>query len=161
MAIKLSHFDTKLHIDTGIKEEVRNTLAEYLFPGVEFAVGEIYPDVTTKEDLLQYKGKTAQFANGRRVYFASDEVREKVYSNMSDGAAYGSLVFTPCKDFQKKQNLRILIVDDETGDSGGILDKNEAKKLVGDCYGRMSWELAQELTGKTKTPFQFRMGIDF
>ena len=159
MAIKLSHFDTKLHADTGIKEEVRNTLAEYLFPDVEFAVGEIYPDATTKADLLQYKGKTAQFANGRRVYFASDEVREKVYPNMSDGAAYGSLVFTPCKDFLEKQNLRILILDDETGDSGGILNKDEAKKLVGDCYGRMSRELAQELTGKTNTPFQFRMGI--
>lgn len=159
MAIKLSHFDTKLHADTGIKEEVRNTLAEYLFPDVEFAVGEIYPDATTKADLLQYEGKTAQFANGRRVYFASDEVREKVYSNMSDGAAYGSLVFTPCKDFQEKQNLRFLIVDDETGDSGGILDKEEAKKLVGDCYGRLSPELSQDLTGKTNTPFQFRMGI--
>jgi hypothetical protein len=159
MAIQLSYFDTKLHTDTGIKEEVRNTLAEYLFPEVEFAVGEIYPDATTKQDLLEYEGKTAQFANGRRVYFASDEVREKIYPNMSDGAAYGSLVFTPCKDFQEKQNLRILIVDDETGDSGGILDKEEAKKLVGDCYGRMSPELARDLTGKTNTPFQFRMGI--
>ncbi|MCA1993965.1 MAG: hypothetical protein LDL41_18250, partial [Coleofasciculus sp. S288] len=55
--------------------------------------------------------------------------------------------------------LRILIVDDETGENGGILDKEEAKKLVGDCYGRMSSELAKELTGKSNTPFQFRMGI--
>jgi hypothetical protein len=32
---------------------------------------------------------TAQFSNGKKVYFGTNEVRDKVYPNMSDGAAYG------------------------------------------------------------------------
>jgi hypothetical protein len=40
---------------------------------------------------------------------------------MSDGAAYGSLVFTPCKEFKELKNLRVLVVDDATGENGGIL----------------------------------------
>ena len=61
-----------------------------------------------------------QFSNGLKVYFASDEVREKVYPQMSDGAAYGSLIFTPCQDFKELQNLRILVVDDEPDGPGGV-----------------------------------------
>lgn len=92
------------------------------------------------------------------MYFATEEVRDLVYPNKSDGAAYGSLVFTPCRSF-KEESVRVLIVDDATGENGGIMPPDQAKKLVGDCYGKISRDLAVELTGKPHTPFQFRMGI--
>jgi hypothetical protein len=159
MSITLPHFDTKLQASTGAKEEVKNSLAEYLFPETSFAITEIYSGCTAPEDLREHQGMTAQFSNGKKVYFGTNEVRDKVYPNMSDGAAYGSLVFTPCKDFKELKNLRILVVDDETGFNGGVIPKEQAKKMVGDCYGRMSPDLGYSLTGQTNTPFQFRLGI--
>jgi hypothetical protein len=159
MTINLPHFDTKLQALTNIKEQVKNSLAEYLFPDTEFAVGHIYENSTTSKELEIYEEMTPQFSNGKKVYFGSSEVREKVYPNMSDGAAYGSLVFTPCKEFKELKNLRVLVVDDATGENGGIIAKEQAKRLVGDCYGRMSPDIARYLTGATNTPIQFRMGI--
>ena len=133
MSISIPHFDTKLQASTGAKEEVKNSLAEYLFSETSFAITEIYPDCTTPEDLREHQGMTAQFSNGKKVYFGTNEVRDKVYPNMSDGAAYGSLVFTPCKDFKELKNLRILVVDDETGFNGGVIPKEQAKKMVGEA----------------------------
>jgi len=160
MTITLKHFDTKLKQDTGIEEKINNTLAEYLYSNVEFAIGTVYPGATTPQDLGEHEGKTLQFASGERMYFASDsKARDRVYPNASDGAAYGSLLFTPCKDFKELQNLRILVVDDATGENGGKLPKDVAKNLVGDCYGKISLDLAEELTGSINTPFQFRLGI--
>jgi hypothetical protein len=159
MAINLTYFDTKLQTPTGIEESVKNCLAEYLFPDTKFAVGHIYENSTTPEDLQNYHNLTPQFSNGEKVYFASDEIREKIYPTQSDGAAYGSLAFTPCKNFKELSTLRILIIDDETGENGGLIPNNQAKKLVGDCYGRMSPDIAKQLTGTTNTPFQFRLGI--
>ncbi len=158
MAIHLEHFDTKLGQKLEISEKLENSLAEYLFPETEYAIGAVYKDNAKPEDLKEYSGKTLQFSSGERMYFASDEVRDLVYPNKSDGAAYGSLVFTPCKSFSE-QSVRILIVDDATGENGGMMPPQEANKLVGDCYGRISRDLALTLTGKQNTPFQFRMGI--
>ena len=159
MIINISHFDTKLQIPTYTKEQIKNCLAEYLFADTEFAITHIDVNSTTPAELEKYKDMTAQFSNGKKVYFASEEIREKVYPVKSDGAAYGSLVFTPCKDFKELKNLRILVVNDETGENGGLIPNDQAKKLVGDCYGRMSPDLALELTNTTNTPFQFRLGI--
>jgi hypothetical protein len=159
MAINIPHFDTKLQARTDIKEQIKNSLAEYLFPDTEFAIGNIYENSTTSKELEKYEEMTPQFSNGKKVYFGSKEVREKVYPNMSDGAAYGSLVFTPCKEFKELKNLRVLVVDDGTGENGDILPNEQAKKLVGDCYGRMNPDIARELTGAVNIPFQFRMGI--
>ena len=159
MAINLTYFDTKLHTPTGTEESVKNCLAEYLFPDTKFAVGHIYENSTTPSDLQNYNNLTPQFSNGEKVYFASAEIREKIYPTKSDGAAYGSLVFTPCKDFKELTSLRILIIDDETGENGGLIPNEQAKKMVGDCYGRMSPDIAKKLTGTTNTPFQFRLGI--
>lgn len=158
MTIELEHFDTKLRRNLDISEKVENSLAEYLFPETEFAIGAIYKDSTNPNDLREYNGKTLQFSSGERMYFATEEVRDLVYPNKSDGAAYGSLVFTPCRSFSE-QSVRILVVDDATGENGGIMPPDQAKKLVGDCYGKISRDLAVELTGKSHTPFQFRMGI--
>lgn len=160
MTIILKHFDSKLKQNTGTEEKLNHTLAEYLYPDVEFAIGTVYPGITTATDLGEHEGKTLQFASGERMFFASDtNARERVYPNASDGAAYGSLLFTSCRDFKELQNLRILVIDDVTGENGGVLPKVTAKNLVGDCKGLIDLNIASDLTGSINTPFQFRLGI--
>ncbi|MDJ0534774.1 MAG: hypothetical protein QNJ70_20215 [Xenococcaceae cyanobacterium MO_207.B15] len=158
MSIKVKHFDTLTRQDLDIQEDIKNSLAEYLFPDTDFAIGSIYENITTSEHLDTYQDKTLQLSSGDRMYFGSDQIRELIYPNGSDGAPYGSLVFTPCQSFQEI-NARVLIVNDETGANGGIMPPETAKNLVGDCYGKISSEMAEELTGNRKTPFQFRLGI--
>ncbi len=120
MAININHFDTLTRQDLEIEENIKNSLAEYLFPDAEFAIGSIYQEITTPENLDRYQEKTLQFASGERMYFSNDDVRELLYPKASDGAAYGSLVFTPCQSF-KEVDARVLIIDDETGLNGGIM----------------------------------------
>ncbi|MEG3437854.1 hypothetical protein V0288_12070 [Pannus brasiliensis CCIBt3594] len=159
MTIYLDHFDTKLRLDLGVKEPLKNCLAEYLFPSARFSIGEISPDSVAVKDLRPYRGRSLQFASGKRMYFSDHRARDLLYPNPSDGAAYGSLPFTPCLSFHALEKIRVLVIDDTTGDSNGILPKEQARRLVGDCYGKMSPNLAERLTGKTDTPFQFRLGI--
>ncbi len=158
MAVAIKHFDTLTRQDLDIQENIQNSLAEYLFPDTKFAIGSIYEDITIPEHLDTYQDKTLQFASGERMYFGNEEVRELVYPIESDGAAYGSLVFTPCQSFEEI-NARVLIVDHETGANGEIIPTDLARELVGDCYGQISTEVAEKLTGVDKTPFQFRLGI--
>jgi hypothetical protein len=66
-------------------------------------------------------------------------------------------IFTPCQSFSE-QSVRVLIIDDTTGENGGILPNDVARKLVGDCYGKINRSLATEVTGVPDTPFQFRLG---
>ena len=162
MTLQLNHFDTRLKQNLDIQEKIDNTLAEYFFPETEFALGMVYKEGTTAADLQEYEGKTLQFASEDRMYFATERVRERIYPNPSDGAAYGNLVFTPNQKFSEHQNVRILVIDDsleKLGQNGGLIPIDEAKKLVGDCHGKISTALANELTGKKDTPFQFRLGI--
>ena len=159
MTLHLQHFDTKLRKTLSIQEKIDNSLAEYFFPNTEFALGLAYEGATNVKDLTEHGDKTLQFASGKRLYFADQAVREQLYPNPSDGAAYGSLVFTPSRQFFEKKQVRILVIDDATGANGGLLPSDIARKLVGDCYGKVSQELAQELTSTQNTPFQFRIGI--
>jgi hypothetical protein len=158
MVLRLNHFDTKTKQETGIEEKLENTLAEYLFPDVEFSIGTAYPEATIPEDLQEYKEKTLQFSAGKRMFFASDStIREQLYPNPSDGAAY-PLPFTPCRSFQELANVRILVVDDVTGENGDIIANTDARKLVGDCKGLInrSFALSNNIDGRA---FQFRLGI--
>ena len=163
MTLTIPHFDPQLRVSLEIEQKINGSLAEYLFPDTRFQVGIIDPDSTIPEDLYPYEGKSAQFANGKRIYFADKPLREQVYPEASDGAAYGSILFTPCKTFQEL-TVRTLIVDDSTGNtskdgSQNLLPPAIAKNLVGDCHGKISPELAEQLTGSQDTPFQFRLGI--
>jgi hypothetical protein len=167
MTLKLSHFDTKTKQDTGIEEKLENTLAEYLFPGVTVGIGTAYPSATIPEELQEHNGKTLQFSAGERMFFASDNtIRSKLYPNPSDGAAY-PLPFTPCRSFHELENVRILVVDDVTGDSGGVIANADARKLVGDCKGLIDLRFAAALRYRNFASannidvraFQFRLGI--
>jgi hypothetical protein len=158
MVLKVSHFDTKTKQDTGIEEKLENTLAEYLFTGVEVSIGTAYPDATIPEDLQEYNGKTLQFSAGKRLFFSSDAtIREELYPNPSDGAAY-PLPFTPCRSFHELENVRILVVDDVTGDSGGVIASDDARRLVGDCKGLIDRNFAAANNIDVRA-FQFRLGI--
>ncbi len=73
MVLKLNHFDTKTKQDTGIEEKLENTLAEYLFPGVEFSIGTAYPEATIPQDLEEHGGFWAlPFSSRKKMYFAND-----------------------------------------------------------------------------------------
>ncbi|MBD2357667.1 hypothetical protein H6G41_24160 [Tolypothrix sp. FACHB-123] len=158
MTLTLNHFDTKTKQDTGVKEKLDNTLAEYLFPGVQFSIGTAYPEATVPEDLGEHNGMTLQFSAGKRMFFANNPtVRQQLYPNPSDGAAY-PLPFTPCRTFQELRNVRILVIDDTTGENGSVIANNDAKMLVGDCKGLIDKDFAQANNIELRA-FQFRLGI--
>ncbi|MEL7245969.1 MAG: hypothetical protein AAGM40_27095, partial [Cyanobacteria bacterium J06573_2] len=132
--------------------------AEYLFRDVKFSIGTAYPEATTPQDLQEHNGMTLQFCAGKRMYFASDPtIRSKLYPNPSDGAAY-PLPFTPCRSFHELENVRILVVDDVTGENGGAIAKSDAKKMVGDCKGLIDKDFAISNNIASRA-FQFRLGI--
>ncbi len=158
MVLKLNHFDTKTRQYTGIQEKLENTLAEYLFPGVEFSIGTAYPEATVPLDLSEHGGMTLQFSAAKRMYFANNpNLRELLYPNPSDGAAY-PLPFTPCRSFHELHNTRILVIDDVTGENGGVIASDDARKLVGDCKGLISSNFAVS-NNIGSHAFQFRLGI--
>ncbi|WP_336622372.1 hypothetical protein [Chlorogloeopsis sp. ULAP01] len=46
------------------------------------------------------------------------------------------------------EELNILVIDDSNRENGGLIDKEDAFKLVGDCYGQISVELYNRLTNR-------------
>ncbi|BAY93663.1 MULTISPECIES: hypothetical protein [unclassified Tolypothrix] len=158
MALKLNHFDTKTKQDILSEQKLTNSLAEYLFPNTKFSIGIAYPDATITEDLDEYNGMTLQFSSGHRMFFADNpNIRDLLYPNPSDAAAY-PLPFTPCLAFHELKNVRILVIDDVTGENGGVIAVDDARKLVGDCKGLIDGNFAVS-NNITSRAFQFRLGI--
>lgn len=87
------------------------------------------------------------------------ELRSNIFDQPHFGAAYGSNMFTPCKSFEEREKLRVLVVDAITGENGNILPKEEAIKLVGDGDGKIDKKLHESLGNISNTPFQTRFGI--
>lgn len=156
--LTLDHFHTKHREPLATQHTIKNCLAEYLFPETAFSLGVVYGRGTQPEDLRPYLGQRLQFSSGERMYFASSDVGELLYPVPSDRTAYGSLPFTPCLSLQEV-TARVLIVDDENGFNGGLFPEDWAKRRVGDCFGRISHTLCDDLTGQSQRPFQFRIGI--
>ncbi|MEA5594725.1 hypothetical protein [Rivularia sp. UHCC 0363] len=166
MAITLSHFCTKtgkpiIADNEPIAETIEHCLAEYFAPNATFKLGVVYQGLTTEEDLKQFtpEGLTLQFAADNRFYFMDEELREKVFDQPHFGAAYGSNMFTPCQSFSERENLRVLVVDAQTGENGGVMPNAEAIKLVRDGDGKIDAVLHQSLGNEQATPFQTRFGI--
>ncbi|MEM1394488.1 MAG: hypothetical protein AAGG00_14575, partial [Cyanobacteria bacterium P01_H01_bin.150] len=166
MAITLQHFCTKTGkpiIAEGepITETIEHCLAEYFAPNSTFKLGIVYQRLSTEEDLKQFatEGLTLQFAADNRFYFMDEELREKIFDQPHFGAAYGSNMFTPCQSFSEQDNLRVLVVDADTGENGGIIPNSEAIKLVGDGDGKIDAVLHKSLGNEPATPFQTRFGI--
>ncbi|MGB6294831.1 MAG: hypothetical protein WBF90_01450, partial [Rivularia sp. (in: cyanobacteria)] len=166
MAITLQHFCTKTGkpiIAEGepITETIEHCLAEYFAPSSTFKLGIVYQGLTTEEDLKQLttEGLILQFAADNRFYFMDEELREKIFDQPHFGAAYGSNMFTPCQSFSERENLRVLVVDADTGENGGVMPNSEAIKLVGDGDGKIDGVLHKSLGNEPATPFQTRFGI--
>lgn len=115
-------------------------------------------DATIAEDLDEYNGMTLQFSSGERMFFADNpNIRDLLYPNPSDAAAY-PLPFTPCLAFHELENVRILVIDDVTGENGGVIAADDARKLVSDCKGLMDSNFAVSNNISSRA-FQFRIGI--
>ena len=139
-----------------------NTAWQSIFaPNSTFKLGIVYQGLTTEEDLKQFisEGLTLQFAADNRFYFMDEELREKIFDQPHFGAAYGSNMFTPCQSFSERENLKVLVVDADTGENGGVMPNAEAIKLVGDGDGKIDAAVHKSLGNEQATPFQTRFGI--
>ncbi len=166
MAITLEHFCTKTGkpiIANGepIIEKIEHCLAEYFAPNATFKLGVVYQGLTTEQDIKKFtsQGVTLEFAADRRFYFMDERLREKLFDQPHFGAAYGSNLFTPCKSFSERDNVRVLVVDAKTGENGGVMPNSEAIALVGDGDGKINIRLHASLGNQEATPFQTRFGI--
>ncbi len=166
MAITLEHFCTKtgkpiIANGEAIAEKIEHCLAEYFAPNATFKLGVVYQGLTTEQDLQQFtsQGLTLEFAADRRFYFMDERLREKLFDQPHFAAAYGSNLFTPCKSFSERKNLRVLVVDAKTGDNGGVIPNSDAIALVGDGDGKIDVRLHASLGNQEATPFQTRFGI--
>ncbi|MBD2472149.1 hypothetical protein [Nostoc sp. FACHB-145] len=162
MSLQFQHFDTRLnqwiHTDGNNKnpdsiltEKLDNTLLEFYFPGQQFSFGHI-DEHSSSEDLKNHpQGHTLLLSSKTRLLYGATEclgVIDKLCPDRKDRGAYGSIFLGECKN-SIHEELNILIVDDSTeaqGENGGILDKQIAFKLVGDCYGQISPQLYDKLT---------------
>jgi hypothetical protein len=127
VGIDIEHFDTKTQKKLNIKENFKNTVAEYLFTGVTFTLGTVY-DKTKPNELRRVENQTLALTNGKKFYFADAPVRSRLFPNDSDGTVYGSLPFTACLNFTEVENVRVLVIDHETGENNIGIDPIEAKK---------------------------------
>ena len=83
-------------------------------------------------------------------------MRSQIFDEAHFGAAYGSLLFGECKYFAEVEDIKVLVVNDETGECGGILPEEQALLLVGDGDGRIDHKLHERLGNIPATQFQIR-----
>ncbi|HAX88358.1 MAG TPA: hypothetical protein DCY91_19345 [Cyanobacteria bacterium UBA11370] len=172
MSVTFKHFDTRLnqwiHTDgnpdnpeTILTETLDNTLLETYFPGVEFSFGHI-DDKSKAEDLYNHpEGHVLLLSSKSRLLYGPAECLEtidKLCPDRKDRGAYGSIFLGSCKNALTKE-LNILVVNDETGENGGILADAIAWRQVGDCHGKISPELSQQLSDSVEHVIQHRLAI--
>ncbi|MBD2498327.1 hypothetical protein [Nostoc sp. FACHB-280] len=163
MTLEFKHFDTRLntwiHIDGDSKniqsiltEKLDNTLLEFYFPGKEFSFGHL-DEYSTPEDLKNHPdGYTLLLSSKTRLLYGSPEcleVIDKLCPDRKDRGAYGSIFLGSCKN-SINETINILVVNDDSeaakaGENGGIIKREDAFKLVGDCYGQISTQLYNKL----------------
>ncbi|WGV29048.1 hypothetical protein [Halotia branconii] len=165
MSLEFKHFDTRLnqwiHSDGDNKnpqsiltEKLDNTLLEFYFSEKEFSFGHI-DEHSTSSDLRNHPdGHTLLLSSKTRLLYGEPEcieVIDKLCPDRKDRGAYGSIFLGACKNALNEE-LNILVVDDSNGDNGGLIDQEDAFKLVGDCYGQISIELYDKLTKREEQP---------
>jgi hypothetical protein len=170
--LKFKHFDTRLnqwiHMDGNrhnpdsiLTEKLENTLLEIYFPDSEFSFGHI-DEKSKPEDLYNHPdGHILLLSSKSRLLYGSRECLEtieKLCPDRKDRGAYGSIFLGSCPN-ALSQEMTLLVVDDATGENGGVLPDAIAWKLVGDCHGKMSPALAESLSGTTKHIIQHRLAL--
>ncbi|MEL6166450.1 MAG: hypothetical protein AAFR37_22820, partial [Cyanobacteria bacterium J06628_3] len=163
MSIALEYFCTKtgkpIEVDgKPLIETLENTAAEYLYGNdVKWSIGIVYPGISTEDDLTKHQDKYLQFSKRDRLYFSNKPgLRLQIFDEPHFGAAYGSLLFGECEYFSEVEDIKVLVVDDETGECGGVLPEEQALLLVGDGDGRIDHKLHEKLGNIPSTQFQVR-----
>ncbi|MFN6566182.1 hypothetical protein [Dendronalium sp. ChiSLP03b] len=159
MTLEFKHFDTRLNqwiytnFERGnpqsiLTEQLDNTLLEFYFPGKEFSFGHI-DEYSKSENLRNHPdGHILLLSSKTRLLYGSLECLpeiEKLCPDRKDRGAYGSIFLGDCRN-SINEELNILIVDDNSGENGGLIKNEDAFKLVGDCYGQISPDLYDRLT---------------
>lgn len=163
MTLIFKHFDTKLNqwlhtdgntqnLNSILTEKLDNTLLEFFLPDKQFSFGQM-DEHTTAEDLKNHPDNQILLLSSKtRLLYGSQEcleVIEKLCPDRKDRGAYGSIFLGSCQN-AIHERLNILVVDDTTGENGGILNNEDAWKLVGDCYGQISTPLYHQITKSNK-----------
>ncbi|MGH2416566.1 MAG: hypothetical protein ACRDEA_23300, partial [Microcystaceae cyanobacterium] len=172
MTLQFKHFDSRLNQwihtdgnrlnpDSILTEELDNTLLEFYFPNQPFSFGHI-DEKTKAEDLYNHPDDHVLLlsSKSRLLYGPAEclETIEKLCPDRKDRGAYGSIFLGSCNKSVLKE-MNVLVVDDETGTNGEILPDEVAWRQVGDCHGKISPALAQELSGTVEHVIQHRLGI--
>ena len=159
MSLTFKHFDTRLnqwlHTDGNknnpesiLKEELNNTLLQFFLQDKRLSFGQM-DEHSTANDLKNHPDDhVLLFSSKSRLLYGPPEcleVVEKLCPDRKDRGAYGSIFLGACKN-GINEKLNILVVDDTTGENGGILNNEDAWKLVGDCYGQISTPVYERLT---------------
>lgn len=178
MVLALAHFCTKtgkpiLVGGEPLVEIINSCIAEKLHPDVKFAVGTVYPGLTTEADfekLKEEKGWHLYASHKDRFFFAdrpAKELRESIFDKEHFAAAYGSNLFTQTESMEevgyedpngsgRTLEIGVLIADGTTGECGGILPPEQGRLLVGDGDGRIDRRLHEQLGNPENTQFQVR-----
>lgn len=170
MTLKFRHFDTRLNEwiknpsdPSGIlTEELDNTLLEAFFPNAQtdFSFGHL-DENSAAQDLYNHpEGDVLLLSSGGRLVYGPQEYLSQIEAfcpDRKDRGAYGSIFIGACQNAVLRP-LNILIINDETGENGNILADDVAWRLVGDCHGKISPQLAIELSGSMSHVLQHRLG---
>jgi hypothetical protein len=178
MSITLTHFctltgkhkliDDKTELTEQISSCVLESLIEEMYPdthqNIKYYVGSIYEGFTNSDDCVKHPGKSLISSSRDRFIFASvsqeeaKAIRTEIFDEELYAAQYGSNLLTDCRKvaIEKHQAKRILIVDGETGECGGVMPPEKARLLVGDGDGRVSRSFAKESGFSEHSQFQTR-----
>ena len=128
---------------------------------------QIYLNQLNKVDFGDNIKRGVVFSSGKSVYFGNkeliDNIRHQFFKTQPDHCCrYGSLLVSSCLqgavllDSSKDNSpIRLKIVDSQSSDPKER--EKAADFFTGDCHGKISPQLAQEVGAKNKRPFQFRM----
>ncbi|NES96540.1 MAG: hypothetical protein F6K32_15160 [Desertifilum sp. SIO1I2] len=155
-------------------EVLRNSMLELLFEPEELkSLVIVKPDPDdTREDPLKSVDfgddipRRVTFSSGKNVYFAAQELSAKllsIFATQPDHACrYGSLLVSSCTQgaqlldsSEDNQTLKVKIVDSQSDNFKEIALAKTWQ--TGDCHGKISPALAQQLGATHNRPFQFRM----
>ena len=141
--------------------KVDNTILRQLFHrnDLESLIIVKMPDRSEDTSLLRPRTfedgvkRDLAFSSGDTYYFADRNLRDKIgqfFESEPDTACrYGSLLSSNCyESVTRLPNVKVKIVD--------FTDPQYAEFKTGDCHGKASLRLAQELGGAADKPFQFR-----
>ena len=169
--IKLRHFNLStgkwlnnpFTTDNSLTENLENSLLEHYFPGreSEFSIGQI-TDENREDKFMHPNGDTLLLSSGSRLLYGPAECLEtieKLCPDAKDRGAYGSLFLGSCNNSITKDQLNVLVVDDDTGKNNKVIDDRLAWGLTGDCHGKITPKLALELLGTDNQVIQHRLSL--